>query len=83
MHDMVIDDADELEILLLYMIESKGSNMTKGSFVTIDIRCGSSWLERYLQELREQKSSVFNGYTYTVKYNASYGNMSSIAMKRY
>lgn len=83
MHDMVIDSAEELETLLLYMIENKASAMLNSSYITVDVRCSNTALEGYLKQLRAQESNVFENFSYSIKYNENtYGNMTGIVMKR-
>ena len=77
-YDLVIDDADELEILLGYLENSKGRDMGRGNYVTVDVRCDNTLLKEYIDTLRNKSLDIFADYSVDIKYTQAYGSMTSL-----
>ena len=80
LYDMVIDSADELNILLQYFTQTKGQNMGKNSYATVDVKCSEKLLAEYIDALKEKESQLFESFAISTKYNSAYGNMCSIVL---
>ena len=81
-YDMVIDSERELEILLNYLIYSKGRDMARGAYVAIDVRCDNALLREYIAKLKSDKSDIFADYGVDTKYYATYGGMTSLIFSK-
>ena len=77
-YDMVIDGEKELEILLRHVANSRGNNMGRGSYLTIDVRCDNLLLRQYIAALKSSRLDVFESYSIDIKYSPAYGSMTSI-----
>lgn len=82
LYDMVIDSAYELEILLEYIAYSKGTQLAKNVYITIDVRCDESTLKQYFGEIASKGGTFFADYSVKTKYANGYGGMTSIVMKK-
>ena len=80
LYDMVIDSADELNILLQYITQTKGQNMGKNSYATVDVKCSEKLLAEYIDALKEKESQLFESFAISTKYNSAYGTMCSIVL---
>ncbi|MDE6275019.1 MAG: hypothetical protein K2M75_00615 [Clostridia bacterium] len=81
-YDMVIDSESELEILLNYFESSKGRDMARGTYVTVDVRCDNTLLKEYIAKLRGKGLDIFSDYLVETKYAPAYGGMTSLVFSK-